>query len=183
MSFLNVISSDQVRTICNIGKYRLYLEVSGTEIKPRADQRWTFPTSPLSSCVSQRVLHSSVPFTVFCLSGLSAGCLGLMLPETLNGATAETLDELTGPTGSRVLENKVRQLCWYQSQYLIRTGSGTGFFCGAITEISILIFHSWNSDEKLLNFCLDNWNFQMWRLRDVCAVLWPHYVSTAQIYL
>uniref|UniRef100_A0A674N9B1 Solute carrier family 22 member 15 n=1 Tax=Takifugu rubripes TaxID=31033 RepID=A0A674N9B1_TAKRU len=59
---------------------------------------------------SMRVLHSSVPFTVFSLSGLSAGCLGLMLPETLNGPTAETLDELTGPTGSRVLENKVRQL-------------------------------------------------------------------------
>uniref|UniRef100_H2U423 Solute carrier family 22 member 15 n=1 Tax=Takifugu rubripes TaxID=31033 RepID=H2U423_TAKRU len=57
---------------------------------------------------SMRVLHSSVPFTVFSLSGLSAGCLGLMLPETLNGPTAETLDELTGPTGSRVLENKVR---------------------------------------------------------------------------
>lgn len=34
-----------------------------------------------------------------------------MLPETLNGAAAETLDELTGPTGSGVLENKVRQLC------------------------------------------------------------------------
>lgn len=63
-----------------------------------------------------------------------------MLPETLNGATAETLDELTGPTGSRVLENKVRQLCCYQSQYMSRTRSGTGFFCGAITEINILTF-------------------------------------------
>lgn len=58
--------------------------------------------------VLQRAVHSSVPFTVFCLSGLSAGCLGLLLPETLNAAAAETLDELTGPTRSRVLESKVR---------------------------------------------------------------------------
>lgn len=55
---------------------------------------------------SMRAVHSSVPFTVFCLSGLSAGCLGLLLPETLNAATAETLDELNGPTHSRVLESK-----------------------------------------------------------------------------
>lgn len=61
-----------------------------------------------SSAVFQRAVHSSVPFTVFCLSGLSAGCLGLLLPETLNDAAAETLDELTGPTRSRVLESKVR---------------------------------------------------------------------------
>lgn len=61
-----------------------------------------------SPAVLQRAVHSSVPFTVFCLSGLSAGCLGLLLPETLNAAAAETLDELTGPTRSRVLESKVR---------------------------------------------------------------------------
>ncbi|XP_070772521.1 solute carrier family 22 member 15 [Enoplosus armatus] len=55
---------------------------------------------------SMRALHTSMPFTVFCLSGLSAGCLGLLLPETLNGPTAETLEELGGPTHSRVLESK-----------------------------------------------------------------------------
>uniref|UniRef100_A0A8C4HUX2 Major facilitator superfamily (MFS) profile domain-containing protein n=1 Tax=Dicentrarchus labrax TaxID=13489 RepID=A0A8C4HUX2_DICLA len=58
---------------------------------------------------SMRALHTSLPFTVFCLSGLSAGCLGLLLPETLNGPTAETLEELSSPTHSRVLESKVTQ--------------------------------------------------------------------------
>uniref|UniRef100_H3DMW3 Solute carrier family 22 member 15 n=1 Tax=Tetraodon nigroviridis TaxID=99883 RepID=H3DMW3_TETNG len=57
---------------------------------------------------SMRAVHSSVPFTVFCLSGLSAGCLGLLLPETLDAAAAETLDQLTSPTRSRVLQSKVR---------------------------------------------------------------------------
>uniref|UniRef100_A0A7N8WYF5 Solute carrier family 22 member 15 n=1 Tax=Mastacembelus armatus TaxID=205130 RepID=A0A7N8WYF5_9TELE len=47
---------------------------------------------------SMRALHNSVPFTVFCLSGLSAGCLGLLLPETLNQPAAETLEELGSPT-------------------------------------------------------------------------------------
>lgn len=61
-----------------------------------------------SSAVFQRAVHSSVPFTVFCLSGLSAGCLGLLLPETLNATAAETLDQLPAPTHSRVLESKVR---------------------------------------------------------------------------
>uniref|UniRef100_A0A4W6BYV6 Solute carrier family 22 member 15 n=1 Tax=Lates calcarifer TaxID=8187 RepID=A0A4W6BYV6_LATCA len=51
---------------------------------------------------SMRALHTSMPFTVFCLSGLSAGCLGLLLPETLNGPAAETLEELSSPTHSRV---------------------------------------------------------------------------------
>ncbi|KAM9848145.1 solute carrier family 22 member 15 [Aulostomus maculatus] len=56
---------------------------------------------------SMRALHSSMPFTVFCLSGLSAGCLVLLLPETLNRPAAETLEELgCSPTHSRVLENK-----------------------------------------------------------------------------
>lgn len=56
---------------------------------------------------SMRALHASMPFTVFCLSGLSAGCLGLLLPETLNRAAAETLEELSSPLhGHRVLESK-----------------------------------------------------------------------------
>ncbi|XP_072246632.1 solute carrier family 22 member 15 isoform X2 [Leuresthes tenuis] len=55
---------------------------------------------------SMRALHTSMPFTVFCLSGLSAGCLGLLLPETLNRPAAETLEELSSPTHGRVLESK-----------------------------------------------------------------------------
>ncbi|XP_037553916.1 solute carrier family 22 member 15 [Nematolebias whitei] len=55
---------------------------------------------------SMRALHTSMPFTVFCLSGLSAGCLGLLLPETLNRPAAETLEDLSSPIHSRVLESK-----------------------------------------------------------------------------
>ncbi|XP_041803537.1 solute carrier family 22 member 15 [Chelmon rostratus] len=55
---------------------------------------------------SMRALHASMPFTVFCVSGLSAGCLGLLLPETLNGPAAETLEELSVPSHGRVLESK-----------------------------------------------------------------------------
>ncbi|XP_070398742.1 solute carrier family 22 member 15 isoform X3 [Nothobranchius furzeri] len=55
---------------------------------------------------SMRALHTSMPFTIFCLSGLSAGCVGLLLPETLNRPAAETLEDLSSPTHSRVLESK-----------------------------------------------------------------------------
>ncbi|XP_028278782.1 solute carrier family 22 member 15-like [Parambassis ranga] len=55
---------------------------------------------------SMRALHTSMPFAVYCLSGLSAGCLGLLLPETLNKPAAETLDDLNSPTLGRVLESK-----------------------------------------------------------------------------
>ncbi|XP_058508012.1 solute carrier family 22 member 15 isoform X2 [Solea solea] len=54
---------------------------------------------------SMRALHTSMPFTVFCVSGFSAGCLSLLLPETLNTPAAETLEELSS-THSRVLESK-----------------------------------------------------------------------------
>uniref|UniRef100_A0A3P9B1S2 Solute carrier family 22 member 15 n=1 Tax=Maylandia zebra TaxID=106582 RepID=A0A3P9B1S2_9CICH len=57
---------------------------------------------------SMRALHTSMPFTVFCLSGLSAACLGLLLPETLNRPAAETLEELGSPGLGQVLESKVR---------------------------------------------------------------------------
>ncbi|XP_063047999.1 solute carrier family 22 member 15 [Engraulis encrasicolus] len=59
---------------------------------------------------SMRVVHESMPFTVFCLSGISAGCLGLLLPETLNKPVAETLDELGSPAYQRIVESKVRLL-------------------------------------------------------------------------
>lgn len=55
---------------------------------------------------SMRAVHHSLPFTVFCLSGLSASCLGLLLPETLNQPGAETLEELEKKTTHRVLEGK-----------------------------------------------------------------------------
>ncbi|XP_020772676.2 solute carrier family 22 member 15 [Boleophthalmus pectinirostris] len=55
---------------------------------------------------SMRAVHQSMPFTVFCLSGLTAGCLGLLLPETLNQPPAETLEELERPAPHRVLESK-----------------------------------------------------------------------------
>ncbi|KAM9803715.1 solute carrier family 22 member 15 [Neosynchiropus ocellatus] len=55
---------------------------------------------------SMRALAASMPFTVFCLSGLSAGCLGLLLPETLHRPAGETLEDLSRPQRSRVLESK-----------------------------------------------------------------------------
>lgn len=55
---------------------------------------------------SMRAVHQSMPFTVFCLSGLTAGCLGLLLPETLNQPAAETLEELGRMPAHRVLESK-----------------------------------------------------------------------------
>lgn len=59
---------------------------------------------------SMKSLHTSMPFMVFCLSGISAGCLGLLLPETLNKPAAETLDELHSPSYQRILEPQVRLL-------------------------------------------------------------------------
>lgn len=55
---------------------------------------------------SMRAVHQSMPFTVFCLSGLTAGCLGLLLPETLDQPAAETLEELERTPPHRVLESK-----------------------------------------------------------------------------
>lgn len=55
---------------------------------------------------SMRAVHQSMPFTVFCLSGLTAGCLGLLLPETLDQPAAETLEELEKTPPHRVLESK-----------------------------------------------------------------------------
>lgn len=59
---------------------------------------------------SLRAVHVSMPFMVFCLSGISAGCLGLLLPETLGTPAAETLDEISSPAYQRILETKVHLL-------------------------------------------------------------------------
>ncbi|XP_035389024.1 solute carrier family 22 member 15 isoform X2 [Electrophorus electricus] len=59
---------------------------------------------------SMKVVHASMPFMVFCLIGVSAGALGLLLPETLNRPVAETLEELSAPAYQHMLETQVRLL-------------------------------------------------------------------------
>ncbi|XP_048863134.1 solute carrier family 22 member 15 isoform X1 [Brienomyrus brachyistius] len=56
---------------------------------------------------SLRGVHQSMPFMTFALTGISAGCLGLILPETLDRPIAETLEELQSPPYQRILEKKV----------------------------------------------------------------------------
>ncbi|KAM6956575.1 solute carrier family 22 member 15 [Aplochiton taeniatus] len=55
---------------------------------------------------SMKALHASMPFTVFCLTGVSAGCLSLLLPETLNKPLLETLEELSNPSYQRIAETR-----------------------------------------------------------------------------
>ncbi|KAK3538273.1 hypothetical protein QTP70_033524 [Hemibagrus guttatus] len=59
---------------------------------------------------SMKVLHASMPFMVFCLTGVSAGAMGLLLPETLNKPVAETLEELSAPVYHRILDTQVHLL-------------------------------------------------------------------------
>ncbi|XP_030642034.1 solute carrier family 22 member 15 [Chanos chanos] len=56
---------------------------------------------------SLKAVHVSMPFMVFCLIGISAGVLGLLLPETLNRPVAETLEELSSPAYHRIIEPQV----------------------------------------------------------------------------
>ncbi|KAG7463107.1 hypothetical protein MATL_G00191860 [Megalops atlanticus] len=56
---------------------------------------------------SMKALHHSMPFMVFGLSGISAGGLGLLLPETLSKPIAETLEEMHSPAYQRILERQV----------------------------------------------------------------------------
>lgn len=44
---------------------------------------------------------------VFCLTGVSAGATGLLLPETFNKPVAETLEELSAPAYQRILDTQV----------------------------------------------------------------------------
>ncbi|KAM6130140.1 LOW QUALITY PROTEIN: solute carrier family 22 member 15-like [Phoenicopterus ruber ruber] len=54
---------------------------------------------------SMKSLSPSVPFVVFGISGLSAGFLTLLLPETLNKPIAESIEDLQSPK-YQVLKNK-----------------------------------------------------------------------------
>ncbi|KAI5102665.1 solute carrier family 22 member 15, partial [Silurus meridionalis] len=56
---------------------------------------------------SMKVLNASMPFMVFCLTGVSAGAMGLLLPETFNKPVAETLEELSAPAYQRILDTQV----------------------------------------------------------------------------
>ncbi|NXN11004.1 S22FL protein, partial [Indicator maculatus] len=54
---------------------------------------------------SMKSLNPSVPFVVFGISGLSAGFLTLLLPETLNKPVAENIEDLQSPK-YQLLKNK-----------------------------------------------------------------------------
>ncbi|XP_039201526.1 solute carrier family 22 member 15-like isoform X3 [Crotalus tigris] len=59
---------------------------------------------------SLKSLGPSVPFGVFGISGLSAGFLILLLPETLNKPIAETIEDLQMPVYQILKNKKVNQL-------------------------------------------------------------------------
>ncbi|KAJ7324290.1 hypothetical protein JRQ81_017310 [Phrynocephalus forsythii] len=59
---------------------------------------------------SLKALGPSVPFVVFGISGLSAGFLTLLLPETLNKPIAETIEDLQMPTHQMLKSKKVNKL-------------------------------------------------------------------------
>ncbi|XP_050814283.1 solute carrier family 22 member 15-like isoform X4 [Gopherus flavomarginatus] len=59
---------------------------------------------------SMKTLNPSVPFMVFGISGVSAGFLTLLLPETLNKPIAESIEDLQGPVYQMLKNKKVNQL-------------------------------------------------------------------------
>ncbi|XP_043374754.1 solute carrier family 22 member 15-like isoform X6 [Dermochelys coriacea] len=59
---------------------------------------------------SMKSLHPSVPFMVFGISGVSAGFLTLLLPETLNKPIAESIEDLQSPVYQMLKNKKVNQL-------------------------------------------------------------------------
>ncbi|XP_015721705.1 solute carrier family 22 member 15-like isoform X3 [Coturnix japonica] len=59
---------------------------------------------------TMKSLSPSVPFVVFGISGLSAGFLTLLLPETLNKPIAESVEELQNPKYGVLKNEKANQL-------------------------------------------------------------------------
>ncbi|XP_060097099.1 solute carrier family 22 member 15-like isoform X1 [Heteronotia binoei] len=59
---------------------------------------------------STKSLGPSVPFMIFGISGLSAGFLTLLLPETLNRPIAETIEDLQAPAYQTLKNKKVNLL-------------------------------------------------------------------------
>ncbi|CAM5156568.1 unnamed protein product [Natator depressus] len=59
---------------------------------------------------SMKSLHPSLPFMVFGISGVSAGFLTLLLPETLNKPIAESIEDLQSPVCQMLKNKKVNQL-------------------------------------------------------------------------
>nr|XP_060624909.1 solute carrier family 22 member 15-like isoform X4 [Anolis sagrei ordinatus] len=59
---------------------------------------------------SLKILGPSVPFVAFGISGLSAGFLTLLLPETLNKPIAETIEDLHTPAYQMKKNQKENQL-------------------------------------------------------------------------
>lgn len=58
---------------------------------------------------TMKSLSPSVPFVVFGISGLSAGFLTLLLPETLNKPIAESVEELQSPKYGVLKNEKAEQ--------------------------------------------------------------------------
>ncbi|XP_048801002.1 solute carrier family 22 member 15-like isoform X4 [Lagopus muta] len=59
---------------------------------------------------TMKSLSPSVPFVVFGISGLSAGFLTFLLPETLNKPIAESIEELQSPKYRVLKDEKANQL-------------------------------------------------------------------------
>ncbi|XP_043407304.1 solute carrier family 22 member 15-like isoform X6 [Chelonia mydas] len=59
---------------------------------------------------SMKSLHPSLPFMVFGISGVSAGFLTFLLPETLNKPIAESIEDLQSPVCQMLKNKKVNQL-------------------------------------------------------------------------
>ncbi|XP_068545233.1 solute carrier family 22 member 15-like isoform X3 [Anas acuta] len=59
---------------------------------------------------SMKSLSPSVPLVVFGISGLSAGFLTLLLPETLNKPIAESIEDLQSPKYRVLINEKANQL-------------------------------------------------------------------------